>query len=284
MKLIDYDHIIIFQITQLKIDHNPFAKGFRDNFDRTTVSNTPSYYARPGLPAQGYMHPTMNAPNNPALLSQRNHHPASMPYNVMGMNQMKNYQGSLQHQGSYPYAASPVMAYNETQRSQTIRSPQEGVNTNTISGIPSYKISPPPLKRTPVADVNGTLVVSPKEERLSDNSDYSPEVNRSWEEHNNSIGSHNQSTGEDTLYQPETKRRKLTESPTNGSPEQTVPGPNVESPSAGSQPQVHAYHHAVLPGSMIQHPVHGNYSGYYSNHGSSYQNTVQTQEQLTSFS
>lgn len=23
----------LFQITQLKIDHNPFAKGFRDNYD-----------------------------------------------------------------------------------------------------------------------------------------------------------------------------------------------------------------------------------------------------------
>lgn len=24
---------LLFQITQLKIDHNPFAKGFRDNYD-----------------------------------------------------------------------------------------------------------------------------------------------------------------------------------------------------------------------------------------------------------
>lgn len=24
---------LVFQITQLKIDHNPFAKGFRDNYD-----------------------------------------------------------------------------------------------------------------------------------------------------------------------------------------------------------------------------------------------------------
>lgn len=26
--------IFLFQITQLKIDHNPFAKGFRDNYDK----------------------------------------------------------------------------------------------------------------------------------------------------------------------------------------------------------------------------------------------------------
>lgn len=25
--------VAFFQITQLKIDHNPFAKGFRDNYD-----------------------------------------------------------------------------------------------------------------------------------------------------------------------------------------------------------------------------------------------------------
>lgn len=26
-------HFSMLQITQLKIDHNPFAKGFRDNYD-----------------------------------------------------------------------------------------------------------------------------------------------------------------------------------------------------------------------------------------------------------
>lgn len=41
-----------FQITQLKIDHNPFAKGFRDNYD-SYVSHTPTNVVNLFPPASG---------------------------------------------------------------------------------------------------------------------------------------------------------------------------------------------------------------------------------------
>lgn len=48
--------IFFYQITELKVNHNPFAKGFRDNYDRTL---TP-----PNVIESNYYYPPVQTPPN----------------------------------------------------------------------------------------------------------------------------------------------------------------------------------------------------------------------------